>query len=153
MKIGGIVEQVNLTLYSITSLKDIPGAAGKILRSFANEKINLQFITEGSLHKEYAFISFCVDAEDGQRVDDMLRSQGEFQSHMIRKREYVCILGVYGPHFREKPGIAALFCSTLGEAGINILGISSSISTISCVIDLRDLEKAKEVTLTKFELP
>jgi aspartokinase len=153
MKIGGIVEQGNLILYSITSLKDIPGAAGRILKLFAFDKINLQFITEGSLHKEYAFMSFCVDSEDGQRVDDLLHSQDEFQSHLIRKREFVCMLGVYGPHFREKPGIAALFCSTLGEAGVNIMGISSSISTISCVIDVRDLEKAKEATLTKFELP
>lgn len=153
MKIGGIVEQVNLTMYSITSLKDIPGAAGHVLKLLARENVNLQYITEGSLHKEHAFMSFCVDAEDGSKVDAMLRSNVEFQSHLIRKKEYVSIIGIYGPHFREKPGIAAAFCATLGESGVNILSISSSISTISCVIDVRDMEKAKDGLLKKFELP
>lgn len=63
------------------------------------------------------------------------------------------MLGIYGPHFREKPAIAALFCVLLGNAGINILNLSSSISTISAIIDVRDLEKAKRVLLSEFELP
>ncbi len=65
----------------------------------------------------------------------------------------MCILGVYGPHFREKPAVAAHFCSAMGRVGINILGLSSSISTISAIIDIRDREKALDALMQVFKLP
>jgi aspartokinase len=153
MKIGGLIEQGHLVMYTVTSLKDQPGSAGKVLKVFAQEGINIQYITEGTCQHEYAVIAFCIDADDSQRVDALLKENIEAKFLNIKKVEYISILGIYGPHFREKPGIAATFCAILGEAGVNILGISSSISTISCVIDVREAEKAKEVILSRFELP
>ena len=153
MKIGGLVEQRNLALYSITSLKDQPGAAAAILRLFAREKINLEYITEGMSLEGIAVIAFCIDCDITKKVDLILKEEIEKNSHSIKKQEYVGIIGIYGPHFREKPGIAAMFANILGEANVNILGISSSISTISCVIDVRDFEKSKKALLDFFELP
>ena len=98
-------------------------------------------------------MSFCIDADKMDAADKIIHENVEAKALKISKIEYVSILGIYGPHFREKPGIAAAFCSVLGEAGINILGISSSISTFSCIIDVRDIEKAKKLLLSKFELP
>jgi aspartokinase len=153
MKIGGLVEQGNLVMYTITSLADQPGVAGNILNLLAEAQINLEFITEISYRDNSAVMSFCINADHMDAADRLIQENVSVKSLKISKIEYVTILGVYGPHFREKPGIAATFCSLLGEAGINILGISSSISTISCLIDLRDFEKAKSLLLTRFELP
>ncbi len=153
IKIGGLVDQHNLTMYSITSLKDRPGAAAEVLSLFAKANINLEYITEGGCQQDYAALTFCVSSEDAARVDQILKEKIEQYADSIKKREYVCILGVYGPHFREKPAIAAMFCSILGKQGINILGLSSSISTISAVIDIRDREKARDALLQFFQLP
>lgn len=153
MKIGGIIERLNLSLYSVTSLQDEPGAAGKILRIFAREKINLEYITEGSFNEGRAVLAFCVDSNDIDKVDAIIRKNFEDDQLNIKKKDFVGIIGIYGPHFREKPAIAAKFCSLLGEANINILGISSSISSISSVIDVRDMDNAKQALLTKFVLP
>ncbi|HGY54231.1 MAG TPA: ACT domain-containing protein [Caldithrix abyssi] len=153
MKIGGLVEQKNLTLYSITSLKDQPGAAASVLRLFAKAKINLEYITEAMAQDGTAVLAFCINAEDMKQADEIIKNEIEDQSHSIKKQEYVGIIGIYGPHFREKPAIAATFCNILGDNGINILGISSSISTISCVIDVRDFDRAKDAVLEIFELP
>ena len=153
MKIGGLVEQRGLALYSVLSLPDRPGTVAKILKIFSERNINLHYITEGSSRDGTAILSFCVECDDKDHVDEVLRNnlaQCEFQ---VKKKEYVGIVGIYGPHFREKPDIAAKFCSTLGDADINILGISSSISTISCVIAVQDFETAKEAILKEFELP
>ncbi|MEJ2544891.1 MAG: ACT domain-containing protein [Calditrichaceae bacterium] len=153
MKISGLVEQGNLTMYTIKSIADQPGVAGKILNLLAKAQINLEFITEISYRDRSAVMSFCINADLMDATDKLIQETVEVKSVKIDKNEYVTILGVYGPHFREKPGIAAIFCSLLGEAGVNILGISSSISTISCLIDVRDFEKAKSLLLTYFELP
>ncbi len=153
MKIGGLVDQTNLTMYAITSLKDRPGAAAEVLNLFAKENINLEYITEGGCQQDFATLIFCVNSELAHKVDEIIKQNIEEHANYIRKREYVCILGVYGPHFREKPAIAAQFCSALGRKGINILGLSSSISTISAVIDIRDREKARDALLEIFTLP
>lgn len=153
MKIGGLVEQGNLVMYTITSLADQPGVAGNILNLLAKAQINLEFITEISYRDNSAVMSFCINADYMDATDKLIQENIEVKSLKISKIEFVSILGVYGPHFREKPGVAATFCSILGEAGINILGIASSISTISCIIDVRDFEKAKKLLLSQFELP
>jgi aspartokinase len=46
-----------------------------------------------------------------------------------------------------------MFCRLLGRAGINILALSSSISSISSVINSDQMEKAKTALLQKFQLP
>ncbi|NOX89763.1 MAG: ACT domain-containing protein [Calditrichaeota bacterium] len=153
IKIGGLVDQHNLTMYAITSLKDQPGAAAEVLNLFAREKINLEYITEGGCQHDYATLTFCVNSEIAARVDEIIHANIEKHAQTIRKREYVCILGVYGPHFREKPAIAAMFCSALGKEGINILGLSSSISTISAIIDIREHDRARNALLKVFKLP
>lgn len=153
MKVGGLVEQCNLVLYTITANQDRPGLAADILSRFGQKKINLEYLTEGACNTDHAVISFCLDAEKDEQVDEIIKKEFEAHSLTIRKKEYVCILGIYGPHFREKPGIAATFCRVLGRASVNILGISSSISTVSCVIDIRDHDQARKAILEYFELP
>jgi aspartokinase len=43
--------------------------------------------------------------------------------------------------------------SALGDAGINILAISTSISTLSCVIEEKLLPQAVKAISEAFELP
>ncbi len=153
MKIGGIIEQTNLALYTIASIKDQPGSVAEVLKVFAEHHINLAYITEGAVNAGNALLAFCVDCDDKNKVDHLLLHHTGVAGENINKHEYVALIGVYGPHFREKPAIAVKVFEVLGKAGINILGISSSISTISCVVRLKEMDKAKEALLDYFELP
>lgn len=154
MKIGGLVENQNLTLYCITSIEDKPGSAAEILKLFAEENIKLQYITESSIPGDRAVMSLCADIRQAEKIDEWLdKNQKLVIQVKITKLDDVSIVGIYGPHFRDKPILPAKFCKILGDAGINILGISSSISSISSIIDSGQLEKAKTALLKFFELP
>lgn len=153
MKIGGIVEQRQLALYTIASLKDKPGTVAEVLSAFTSGNINLAYITETVDREGNANLSFCVDSDDVEKVDDIIRNKTRVISKHIVKSENVALVGIYGPHFREKPGIAIKLFDVLGKAKINILGISSSISTISCIVDIQELDRSKEALLNYFELP
>ncbi len=153
MKIGGIIEQTHLALYTISSLKDQPGTVAEVLKVFAEHHINLAYITEGAANAGNALLAFCVDCDDKETVDKLLLRHTGVAGKNISKHEYVALIGIYGPHFREKPAIAVNVFEVLGKAGINILGISSSISTVSCVVRLQEMEKAKKALLDFFELP
>ena len=154
VKIGGLVEQGNLTMYRITSIKDEPGAAGEILRLFAEENVNLQYITESSIPNDTAVMTLCVDDEQVALIDHIfLINEHIARQIKISKIENVSLLGIYGPHFRQKPLLAAQFCKILGKAGVNILGLSSSISSISSIIASTQHRKGKAALLKYFELP
>ena len=42
IKVGGMIEIENLTLYKFTALLDKPGTAAKILTFFGEKKLNLE---------------------------------------------------------------------------------------------------------------
>jgi aspartate kinase len=60
---------------------------------------------------------------------------------------------VFGPHFGQRSGVAGIMFSALASAGINILAISTSISSLSCIIDLDDMDKAVEAIHDAFQTP
>jgi aspartokinase len=154
MKIGGLVENRDLTLYRLTALKDKPGAAGQILRYFALHGVNIEYITESSTADGSAVMAICVKSVLADRIDAYLVEDEEIKGAVeIIKIEPVTVLGIYGPHFREKPKLAARFCQILGEANINILGLSSSISSICSVIRDEERTNAKNAILNVFQLP
>jgi aspartokinase len=154
MKIGGILENHNLTLYRIFLMDDTPGAAGSILKFFAQRSINLEYITESTTNDGYGVLAICINNEFVEQVDNFIaENQAALESFKITKIANVSTLGIYGPHFREKHSIAARFCTLLGAAGVNILGMSSSISSVCCVIESDLLEQGKAAILKRFELP
>jgi aspartokinase len=154
IKIGGLVENPDLTLYRLTSVYDEPGAAGEILQAFADNKVNLEYLTESSTVKGYAVMAICVNIRMAAVIDRIIYSDKKYSESLnIKKEEHVSVIGIYGPHFKEKPQLAAIFCQTLGKADINILGLSSSISSISAIIANHELEAARTSLLKVFELP
>jgi len=154
MKIGGIVENKDLTLYRITSLVDKPGAAGTVLKIFALNNINIEYISESSAANGSAVMAICIKSNMSDRLDKLLQGDKALSGHLnIKKVENVTVLGIYGPHFREKPFLAAKFCMILGAANVNILGIASSISSINGIIKSSEVDVAKQALLQEFELP
>lgn len=154
IKIGGMIEVEDLTLYRFTDLLDKPGTAAKILKFFGENRLNLEYITETSANDGTAAMTVCVVKEISQKIDDFLKNHQDLVNSLhIVKTDKVSIIGVYGPHFREKPAIASTFCALIADASVNILSMASSISSISCIIDATELESAKKALLKYFSLP
>jgi len=154
MKIGGMIEIEKLTLYKFTALLDKPGTAAKILTFFGEKKLNLEYITETSGRDGRAAMTICVAEDICEKIDAFLHNHQELvESMRIEKFENISIIGIYGPHFREKPAIASKFCALIGEAGVNILSLSSSISSITCIINSNQMTMARSALLKYFKLP
>jgi aspartokinase len=153
-KIGGLVENPDLTMFHLTAVEDQPGAAGEVLNAFAEKQVNLEYITETSTTDGLAVMGICVNRAMASRIDAYLAGNAGIRKKLnITRIENVSVLGIYGPHFREKPNLAARFCQILGNSGVNILGLSSSISSICAVIRDDEIAKARSALLEVFELP
>jgi aspartokinase len=154
IKIGGIIQNLDLAHVGVLSAPDHPGVAGKILGVLGSEGINIQFIVHSIDLTGRGNIVFCIERNDLDRTLRILeRIQPEGSYEKVTHHAPVGIISIFGPHFREKPAIAGTMFAALGGMGINILAISTSISTLSCVIDEALLPDAVKAICEAFELP
>jgi aspartate kinase len=154
VKAGGIIQNTGLAEVGVMAVPDRPGVAGAILNTLAQAGLNVQFIVELRDLDDNAHVVFCVDQDD---LSTTLAVLGEVKDQIgarqITHKGSVAIVSIFGPDFRERPGIAGAMFNTLANANVNILSISTSISTVSCVIDSADVDLAIEVLQEAFDLP
>jgi aspartokinase len=154
IKIGGIIQNRNLSKIGVMSIPDRPGVAGTLLSALGQKGINVPFIVHTIDLNNLDNIVICVCPEDLSAALEVLHTiRDTVGAEEIVHDQEVGIVSIYGPHFGERPGIAGMMFSALASVGINILAISTSISTASCLIDVYDMDEAVQALQECFELP
>ncbi|MCF7840993.1 MAG: hypothetical protein K9N22_09475 [Candidatus Marinimicrobia bacterium] len=153
-RVSGILVDENLMFIHLLSGLDSPDWAGTVLSKFASRNICISFISATSDEQGRAMMSVTVRPDDEFNLDLALREIRSIDEDLlITKTHPVSLLTVYGPHFKERCGLAARAFRAMGLSGINILGISTSISSISSVILHDQVELARKALETVFEVP
>jgi aspartate kinase len=154
IRIGGIMQNAHLALLNVTAVPDRPGIAAAILGQLGARKINVQFVVQCIDQSERDQVALCVDRDDLEAGLEIVRKVApEIDAGKVIPHREVAIVSIFGPDFRERPGIAGTMFEALADRGINILAISTSISTVSCVIGSDDLEEALVSLRETFDLP
>jgi aspartate kinase len=154
IRIGGIMQNAHLSLLNVAAVPDRPGIAAAILRGLGERGINVQFIVQCIDQSQRDQVALCVDRDDidvGLEVVSAIAP--ELEAGKVISQPEAAIVSIFGPDFRERPGIAGTMFQSLADRGINILAISTSISTVSCVIESDDLESALISLRETFDLP
>ena len=153
-RIGGVIQKTSLAKIEILSVPDRPGVAAALLKSLGDAGINVQFIVQCIDSDNRDHIVLCVESDDAKQALALVEKVSPLIcAGCVRITADTAILSIFGPDFRERPGIAGRMFDALAGAGINILAISTSISTVSCIIQRVDMEKAQASLLQVFELP
>jgi len=154
IKIGGIMQTTGLAKVGVMSIPDKPGIAGKIMSAMGARGINVQFIVQLIDIHNSSHVVFCIAEDELEHAQDLLEDlRRELGGQQVIQRPNVAIISIFGPDFRERPGIASTMFSALGAKGINIRAISTSISTLSCVIESDRLAEAVAAIRETFDLP
>jgi aspartate kinase len=154
IRIGGIMQNAHLSLLNVTAVPDRPGTAAAILSQLGERGINVQFIVQCIDQNHQDQIALCVDREDLPAALDVVnRVAPQLEAGRVLAQPEVAIVSIFGPDFRERPGIAGTMFQALAQRKINILAVSTSISTVSCVIQAEPLEMALAALREAFALP
>ena len=154
MKIGGIIQRRDLAEIGIMAFPHSLDAVAEIFQALGAKGVNCPFIVHAVGEGSCDNIVACASPEDLPAVRDALRDvQG-----LVGAKEVICdqdvgIVSIFGPHFGEEPGIAGEMLAAFVSAHINVRAMSCSISTLSCLIDLQDMDEAVRVLQEAFELP
>lgn len=154
MKAGGMIQNTELAKVGVMAVPDRPGVAGAILNTLAQAGINVQFIVQLLDLEHNAHVVFCVDQDDlATSLAVLGEVKEEIGARQVTHQGDVAIVSIFGPDFRERPGVAGAMFNALASVGVNILSISTSISTVSCLIDIGDVDRAMESLRGTFDLP
>jgi aspartate kinase len=153
-QIGGIMHSDGLAMIGVLAMPSRPGLAGNILSVMGGKDINVQFIVQLVDKKGNDHVVFCVERKDLDTALGLLADiKEEVSAQEIVHDASVGLVSIFGPDFRQRPGIAGQMFAALGEADINIQAISTSISTISCVIQATQVPEAVKTLQATFEMP
>ncbi|MBN1581727.1 MAG: ACT domain-containing protein [Anaerolineae bacterium] len=154
IKIGGVMKSPYLSEISVLGIPSRPGTAAAILGALGKNGINVQFIVQCLDENAQDHVVFCVNQDDFDAaltiVDEV---KGYVEASSVVSNPSVATISIFGPDFRERPAIAGTMFKALAAQGINILAISTSISTVSCVIDADHLAQAVTSLTETFDLP
>jgi aspartate kinase len=154
LKAGGIIRNERLVKIGVMSAPDRCGLASEVLRALANKDINTQFIVQCTDLANRSHIVLCVNEAEAEVALTALEPvRNTVQPEQIVHQDNVALVSVFGPDFRERPAVAASVFAAMAAAGINIMAISTSISTVSCLIDGNRVEDAVMALRQQFDLP
>jgi aspartate kinase len=153
-RIGGIMHNDRLGMIGVQMIPAQPGVGGRILSALGQQNINVLFIVQTCDQQGYDYFVLCIANEDftnARIIVDGLREELKAQS--VTSTPNVGLVSIFGPDFRQRPGVAGEMFAALGEKKINIKAISTSISTISCIIDRESVAAAVNALEMIFEIP
>ena len=154
IKIGGVMQSEGRALLKVLSVPDRPGVAGSLLSVLGQHGVNIEFLSEGSDIEGYGNFALCIDQKDLDAALGILESvKNGIDARGITYVPDVAVLSVFGPHLREKPKVPAAMFNALAGNGINVIAISTSISSVSCVIEAAYLDAAIQALQDTFEIP
>ena len=154
IRIGGIMQNAHLSLLNVTAVPDRPGIAAAILGELGRRGINVQFIVQCIDQSRQDQVAVCVDRDDGPSALEAVNLVApDVEAGRVISYPEVAIVSIFGPDFRERPGIAGTMFDSLAAVDVNIMAISTSISTVSCVIESDALEVALNALRETFDLP
>lgn len=154
IKVGGVIQNDQLASISVLAVADRPGIAAAVLDALGQRNLNVQFVVQVIDHEQHDQMVLCVDRADLTECLAAIEAlRPGLQPAAVVPKPEVASIAIFGPDFRERPGIAGRMFRALADKGINILAISTSISTVNCIIDLVRLKDAYSAICDQFDVP
>jgi aspartokinase len=154
IKVGGIMQSDGRAVVKVMSCPDRPDIAGLVLGALGDGNINIEFLVQSFDLDGFSNFTLCIDRKDLESTIEVLEAmKPSIEAKVISYNPNVAVVSVFGPHFREKPKISGIMFSALASVGINSIAISTSISSVSCVVEAAEVEAAVDALNETFEAP
>ena len=151
---GGLIYKDHIGMVGLICIPTRPGIGGQYFSKLADSGIHVELIVHLFDERQCDHIMVCVDRDDlesaleiTQKIHEMVGSRTIIQDDQVA---LVCISSL---DFEESQVIAGHMFKTLGDNDINIKGISTSVSSVTCMIHSDNLEQALTVLRQAFILP
>lgn len=151
---GGLIYKDHIGMVGLIGIPTHPGIGGLYFSKLADSGIHVELIVNLFDGDQYDHILVCVDCDDldstleiTQKIHESVGSKSVIHDRQV---SLVCISSL---DFEQSQVIAGHMFRALGDHEINIKGISSSVSSVTCMIHADDLDNALTALRQAFILP
>ncbi len=138
---------------TLVRVPDKPGVAAKLFGAISAGNIVVDMIIQNSSIDGTTDLTFTVPKSDLKKTLNLVKAiSDEIGAKDVLYDEGIAKVSIVGLGMRSHSGVAAKMFEVLGNAGINILMISTSEIKISCAIDEKYTELAVRLLHDAFEL-
>jgi aspartate kinase len=119
----------------IRGVPDRPGIAAEIFGVVGAKGFNVELVVTTGGTQGRAEICLAVSASEEQAVRDTLEAlREELQATSVESDTQVALVSVIGSNLSKVPGVAGRMFKALSARGVNIDVISTSLSSVTCMI-------------------
>ncbi|MBU1318091.1 MAG: ACT domain-containing protein [candidate division Zixibacteria bacterium] len=135
----------------IHNVPDSPGIAADIFGALGARGYNVELVISSPGKHNRANIAFALREKDVDAAIQLLNDmKSTLQFDDISSRSDIAILTVSWHMLSGQPGSGGRLFSALSKAGINIEAISTSLSSISCVVKVSQIDEAATALRAEF---
>ena len=141
-------EHLSLISLSLAETASLPGLFARL----EEKDIKIKFLVshheiDGTLH-----LTFCVERSSLKTTHNTLLEL-PLQEDVIDIQPEVGSVAIHGPHFAEEPGIINVMHRALSSQGLQVLAISTTVSTSYFIIPAPEVVRALDILREAFEIP
>ena len=151
---GGLIYKDHIGSVGLICIPTRSGIGGEYFSRLADSGIHVELIVHVFDGQQCDHIMVCVDRDDLEATLEITQKVHEIVGgrHIIHN-DQVALVSISSLDFDESQVIAGHMFKTLGDNNINIEGISTSVSSVTCMIHADDLDQALTVLRQAFILP
>ena len=154
MEIGGIMQSDGRALLKIMSVPDHASVAGTVFKAMGEDGINIELLVQSFDLDDCGNFAVVIDQKDLDQALQVLEElKPTIDAKAVSYTPDVAVITVFAPHLREKPHIHGLMFSSIASVGINCLAISTSLSSVSCVVEGQHLTTTIQALTEAFHVP
>jgi aspartate kinase len=143
----------DITKITLEGVPDRPGIAAEVFGALGQLGFNVELVVSTGGSHGTADISLAVIRSQEQRVLDALESiRRDVGARGLHRNSRVALLSLVGHSLSTEPGIAGRMFGALSRMGVNIEVISTSLSSVTCMIHEKDCEQALAALQKEFHL-
>jgi aspartate kinase len=141
--VRGVTSNKSEAKITICAVPDQTGIAAKIFNEISKSGANVDIIVQNVSHTKLTDISFTVPKTDLNKALTAAKAVAKkIKAGDVVSDSNIARVSIVGSGMRSHHGIAARMFQTLADNKINIGMISTSEISISCIIELKQVDKA-----------
>ena len=146
-----LTKNVKVAEVVVHQVPDQPGIAAEIFGQLGQRGFNVESVISSPGVGKHANISFAVKIDE---LDDVLKVLEDLKSSLnyekVSYRENIGLLTLSWHMLSSQPGSAGRIFGTLSKTGINIQSISTSLSSITVVVRVDQIDDAEAALRKEF---
>ena len=138
-----VVANKDISKVVLQGVPDRPGIAAEIFGNLGGQGFNVELVVSTGGTGGTADICLAVDASQERQVISALETiNKDVMGSNVVADPNVALVSVVGSNLSKVPGVAGRMFRTLSAKGINIEIISTSLSSVTCLIPQDKTEEA-----------